>query len=219
MHAYAWMDPAVIVSVAATEEHSSNPPLSPTELPVSTPSPSAWTHTFRIGPSVFAAAGPAGSCGACWFPAGAFTAMGARFDYVLQKGTSRVRWHNIASVDLGWGTHTQPSRDRYCGPIDTPVCTCHGVNCTTEVKYGGLFPALFLGTGFRVDSSPASAGAFVMEVDGTIGASTAPHLGLLGLHLATGARVERRWEFLASVEGDIFAYAHASAALVVGWSP
>jgi hypothetical protein len=79
-------------------------------------------------------------------------------------------------------------------------------------------PALFLGTGFRVDDAPGGASAFLMEVDGTIGASIAPHFGALGLHWAMGARLERRWEILASVEGDVLAYAHASAGLVIGWS-
>jgi hypothetical protein len=77
--------------------------------------------------------------------------------------------------------------------------------------------AIFWGTGFRLDTDPKGDCAFVWELDGTIGASLV-HVGLLGLHWAMGPRIARDWEVLASVEGDVLAFGHASASLMIGRS-
>jgi len=62
-------------------------------------------------------------------------AGGARFDYVLQKGHSNIRWHNIASIELGWGTHRQPTHQSDCG--QSPGCTCMEADCDGTDAYNG----------------------------------------------------------------------------------
>lgn len=211
----------LLVALAATraipDALSSSPA---TQTAASASSTSEWTPTLRVGPSVFGAFGPAGQCDECFFPAGEMLAQGTRFDFVLQKGRSHVRWHNILALELGWGTRTTP-RSGDCSDYSPapPGEYCYGGSYSYTDRYTGPLVAVFLGTGFRVDAAPDSDSAFLTELDGTIGASMAPHLGALGIHLAVGARFARHWEVLASTETDVLAYAHGSVAVVMGYSP
>jgi len=204
------------LSLPAVDERETHSQPSSAQVAAEPAPTSPWTHTLRLGPSAFAAAGDGGSCEYCFFPTASFMAGGTRFDYVLQKGHSNIRWHNIASIELGWGTHRQPTHQDYCG--QSPGCTCVEADCDGTDAYNGLQGALFLGTGFRVDTAPSADSAFVFELDGTVGASTAPHVGLIGLHLAAGSRVAKKWEILVSAEADVLWYGHASASLVIGRS-
>ena len=62
----------------------------PAKLPPVKPE-SPFTHTLRVGPSVFAAVLSLN---------GAATGDGVRLDYSFQKGLRRFRWHVIASVQV-----------------------------------------------------------------------------------------------------------------------
>ena len=172
---------------------------------------SPWTHMLRVGPTSFAAVGPAGSCEECLFPnASVYPAGGIRVDYVLQRGHSNLRWHTLVSLELGWGSRAIS---------DAMPCTTDPTGrCDRRDVSGSPVAALFAGTGLRLDTSPKSDSACILELDGTIGASTTPHVGLFGLHWAIGARFDTRWEILLSVESDVLAFGQVGGALVLGRS-
>jgi hypothetical protein len=189
--------------------------VSPASARASSPAaPSEFTHRLRVGPSAFAAVGMQGNCLShdmgCVLPfLSHYGGGGLRFDYSMEKGRSNVRWHVVAAVEISFahGTHEE---DSYVA--NEPCCDMD--ISRDQKRYNGPYVGTFMGTGFRVDTDPGKPVATIFECDGTIGGSMT-HVGVLGLHLALGAR-SGEWEGLASIEGDVLLYGKASAALMIG---
>jgi hypothetical protein len=174
---------------------------------------------LRIGPSLFVADGPQGFSAPSDLPSlnvalGHYAGAGVRLDYTMQKGRGHVRWHVIASLYVDEATDNyewdQPCTP-YCGGIEEE----HYESAYFTQKTA--FVGGFLGTGFRLDTDPAGDTAFVLELDGTIGGSSAPHFGAIGLHFGFGLRFARYYELFVSGEADSSLLLNqAQAAILVG---
>jgi hypothetical protein len=147
----------------------------------------------------------------CFFGAfGYFTGAGVRVDYTMQKGRGKTRWHVIASVHVDDASNNYDTED-WSQPSGDGGYYAIGVRRKTAFIGG------FLGTGFRLDTDPAGDTAFVLELDGTIGGSSAPHFGAIGLHFGFGLRFAHDYEVFVSGEADSSLLLNqAQAAILIG---